>query len=574
LDFAIIALYFVVVIGAGFWFFRRAAQNLDAYFLGNNRLSWLALSMSGAVSTFDITGTMWIVSMLMLLGMRSLWIHWMWGWMMGAFFMAYMGKWVRRSDVMTGAEWMRTRFGSGTAGQVARMASAIMAVLIMAGLIGYAFQGIGKFAHVYVPDFSRTTLAFGIIGITTFYVLVGGLYSVVVTDVIQTVVVTIGALVIMGVAYLDLGTTDIASALPAGWMDLTPTWRIEGGGVYELFGVLVLVWVAKGLLVNAGGPGQTYDFQRFLAAKDPRDAALIGAAWSGFLIVRWGMCMGIALLALTHLGAPTDTEETMPWVLNTFLPSGLKGLVMAGLLAAFMSTFSSTVNAGAAYLVRDLYQPYFAPGASDRHLVSVSYIATILLVACGIAIGMQAESITEIWEWLMTGLTAAIVVPNVLRWYWWRINGWGYAAGTLVGTVCAFVPFFSDTPWPMYYTFPLVVSGSFIGTVLFTFATEPVAPETLRVFYTRVRPFGLWGPVRRAAQLPPEAGESAWRTVLNVVLGMTAVHGAYLAPMFLVGHWHLRSLGCVALTASACTALYFTWYRHLPVPEHRKPNAG
>ncbi len=571
LDYTIIALYFALVVGAGFWFLRRASQNLNAYFLGNNRLSWVALSMSGSVSTFDITGTMWIVSMLMLLGMRSLWIHWMWGWMMGAFFMAYMGKWVRRSNVMTGAEWMHTRFGMGPAGKVARAAAAIMAVVIMAGLIGYAFQGIGKFAHVYVPDLSRNTLAFIVIGITTLYVLAGGLYSVVVTDVIQTVVVTIGGVIIAGVAYVALGNEGAASALPADWMRLLPTWRIEGAEAYELFGILVIVWVVKGLLVNAGGPGQTYDFQRFLAARDPRDAAKIGAAWSGFLIVRWGMCMGIALLALTHAGAPTDTEETMPWVLNTFLPMGLKGFVLAGLLAAFMSTFSSTVNAGAAYLVRDLYQPHLARHASDRHLVTVSYIATSALVACGIAIGLQAKSIAQIWEWLMTGLTAGIIVPNVLRWYWWRMNGWGYAGGTLAGMLLAFVPLLDAEPWPMYYTFPFVVTGSLAASIALTYATGPVDLETLTVFYRRVRPFGLWGPVRRKAALPPDAGESAWRTGVNVLMGMTAVHGAYLAPMFLVGHWHLRALGCATLTAASCAVLYFTWYRHLPNPEPAGP---
>lgn len=221
LDIIIIVLYFGGIMVAGFWFARRAAKSLEDYFLGGKNIHWLALSMSGSVSNFDITGTMWIVSIIYLLGMKSMWHHWMWGVLLGAFFMAYMGKWVRRSNVMTAAEWMRTRFGDGTPGRVARVTYAFMAVLTQASFIGYAYQGIGKFASVYIPleelanQFANPTiialcttyesdvLATAIIAATTLYVTLGGLYSVVVTDVIQTVVLTLGSLFI---AWLGLVT--------------------------------------------------------------------------------------------------------------------------------------------------------------------------------------------------------------------------------------------------------------------------------------------------------------------------------------------------------------------------------
>ncbi|HQK77937.1 MAG TPA: sodium:solute symporter, partial [Candidatus Hydrogenedentes bacterium] len=227
LDYTIIALYFILVIGMGFVYRKRASQNLDAYFLGGKRIPWLWLAMSGSVSNFDITGTMWIVSMLFLMGMRSMWIHWMWGWMMGAFFLAFMGKWVRRSNVMTGAEWMLTRFGQGAGGQAARLAAALIAVVTMCGMIGYDFQGIGKFAYEFFPVFPPHTLALLIMGITTFYVLLGGLFSVVITDVIQTVFVTVAALLIAVVAYVQLSPDALRAALPPGWISLAPSWRIE-----------------------------------------------------------------------------------------------------------------------------------------------------------------------------------------------------------------------------------------------------------------------------------------------------------------------------------------------------------
>ena len=150
-DILAVAAYFILVIGAGFWYRRRASRNLEAYFLGGKSLHWSMLAMSGAVSNFDITGTMWMVSVLYVLGMQSWWHHWMWGVALPAFSLAYMARWVRRSKVMTAAEWMKTRFGEDAGGRSARYASAIMAIILTAAAIGYAFQGIGKFAAVYIP---------------------------------------------------------------------------------------------------------------------------------------------------------------------------------------------------------------------------------------------------------------------------------------------------------------------------------------------------------------------------------------------------------------------------------------
>jgi len=225
IDYAIIVLYFVAVIGTGFWYQRRASQNIESYFLGGKRIHWLALAMSGSVSNFDITGTMWIVTLITLFGMKSMWNHWMWGFLMGAFFLAFMGKWIRRSNVMTGAEWMVTRFGDGRDGFTARIAYTLMAVVTVAAFIGYAFQGIGKFTSVYI-DVDPRICATAIFAITTLYVLLGGLYSVVITDVIQTIVLTIGSIVIAVVAYVTVSPETIAGSVSSDWTSIVPVWRL------------------------------------------------------------------------------------------------------------------------------------------------------------------------------------------------------------------------------------------------------------------------------------------------------------------------------------------------------------
>ncbi len=589
IDYVIILLYFAVVIGLGFWYQKRASESLRAYFLGGKRIHWLALAMSGSVSNFDITGTMWIISILYVLGMKSMWHHWMWGVLMGAFFMGYMGKWVRRSNVMTAAEWMQTRFGSGPAGKLARTTSALIAVLFTACFIGYAYQGIGKFAAVYIPletlaehttspflqnlvtNGEPAFLALVIISLTTLYVILGGLYSVVVTDVVQTIILTIGSLFVAYLAWARLTPSALAS-LPADWTSLAVPWRIDDlagtdNAHFQFFGALVIIWVMKGLLLNLGGPAQMYDAQRFLAARDPRDAAKIGAAWSLFLIVRWAMCAGIALLAITGVAGVTDSEQVMPLVLLKFLPTGIRGIVIAGLLAAFMSTFSSSVNSGASFIVRDLWQPYFCPNAGDKQSVRFSYIATILLVLIGLGIGTQATSIAQIWSWMMMALGAGVVIPNVLRWYWWRMNGWGYAFGTLGGILLSLVALFFPNV-PAYYTFPLICAASLIASIAVSLTTKPTDDEILVAFYKSIRPFGLWKPIATKADLSIQElssrPESMSRTIVNVLLAMLAITGLYLFPMYLVGHWYLYSAIWLGLAIAAVFALKYTWYQFLP----------
>lgn len=571
IDFAIIVIYFIIVIGLGFWYQKRASKDLESYFLSGRSMHWLALAMSGSVSNFDITGTMWIVSLLFLLGMKSMWIHWMWGVMMGAFFMAYMGKWVRRSNVLTAAEWMVTRFGSGRGGLIARTSYALMAVVTLASFIGYAFQGIGKFAAIYVP-LEPSTCAIIVIVTTTLYVILGGLYSVVITQVIQTLILTLASIMIAVVAYTRLTPELLGSSIPADWTSLIPQWRIEGlAGTdhagYELFGALVIVWVIKGLLLNMGGPAQMYDFQLFLATRNPRDAAKVGAAWSLFLVVRWGMCAGITLLALSGIAHVTDPEQIMPIVLQKFLPAGLRGIVIAGLLAAFMSTFSATVNSAASFIVRDLFQPFFKSDANERQLVTYSRIATIGVVIIGIAIGFQAQSIAQIWNWIMMALGAGVIMPNVLRWYWWRMTGWGYAAGTLGGILLSLVALFKPDV-PMYAVFPPICTASLIASIAGSWLTRPVDDKILVNFYRTVRPFGMWKPIQRKSGLSDAElsvrSERPHLAILNTILGMIAVTGLYLFPMYLVGHWHKAALLCFGAAAAAVIILSVTWYRNLP----------
>ncbi|MEM8681204.1 MAG: hypothetical protein AAGF97_17800, partial [Planctomycetota bacterium] len=299
--------------------------------------------------------------------------------------------------------------------------------------------------------------------------------------------------------------------------------------------------------------------------------AKVGAGWSLFLIVRWGMAMGIALLAVVGIEDVTDPEQVMPLVLQDYLPIGVRGLVIAGLLAAFMSTFSSTINGGASYVIRDLWQPLFRPHASDRELIRASYLATLGIVIVGTLIGLNSGSIRSIFDWIMGALGAAFVIPNVLRWYWWRLNGFGYAGGTLAGLAMALIVPYVDALQPLYVAFPLICLVSLVATLICTWLTPATGDDVLSHFYSTVRPFGFWG---RYRQPNHQRGEGIGLALVNVVLGMLAIFSAYVAPMYFVSQVYKATLGYSVLAILSVVALKFTWYDNLPAASSEPPSSA
>jgi len=224
IDQIIVVLYLATIMAIGFAMKRKAAKGMSSYFLGGRQLPWWALAMSGSSSYFDITGTMWIVSTFIALGLKGMWVHMLWGFPITAFYLAYMGKWIRRSDAMTGAEWMKTRFGSGKAGDIARFSYTLFAILTICALLGYGAIGMGKFGSIFLP-FSPTTCAFLILGVTGAYVVLGGFHGIVRVEIVQTIVLSVGAIVFSIIGFSHFNGAEFASKIPAGRSDLWPSVR-------------------------------------------------------------------------------------------------------------------------------------------------------------------------------------------------------------------------------------------------------------------------------------------------------------------------------------------------------------
>jgi len=566
IDLAIIALYFAVVLTAGFWFTRKSARNMDSYFLGNKALPWWMLGLSGSASNFDITGTMWLVSLIYLLGFKAFWVFWIYAFLIGAFFMSYMGRWLRRTEAMTAAELIRVRFGEDTGGRIARTAAGSLQVLQLLFMVGYAFQGIGKFASTYLP-FSPTQCAAMIMGVTALYVVLGGFRSVIATDVIQAIILNVGALIVAIFAFIHIDPEVLHEKMSPSFLPVERAPEVVGTpyASYETFGLLCVIWVITGLLKSLGAAAGGYGEQRFLATRNVSDAAKAGAGWSLFLFFRWGMVAGIVYLAVTGPAGMEDSEKVLPTILRDYMPDGIRGFILAGLIAAFMSTFSSTLNAGASILVRDLVQP-FLPRLGEKHLIRISYLCTAGIVIVGLLIGTQAESINHIWTWICIGLSASVIIPSAMWWYWWRMNGWGYSIGVFSGAVLSLLVLFMPD-MPEYVYAPVINGVALLGCIFGSLATRPMEKQTLLLFYRKVRPKGFWKPVKHASGISDETLsrglDRTWRIVANVLLGTIAIFFINLFPFYLVGHWFAYAAATLAVFIACCATLYFTWYRKL-----------
>jgi len=296
------------------------------------------------------------------------------------------------------------------------------------------------------------------------------------------------------------------------------------------------------------------------------------------LIPRWILIGGITLLGLVFvtpefrkMGDNIDFETVLPFVINRFLPSGLVGVLLAGLLSSFMANFSATVNAGAAYLVNDIYKKHINPGADNRKLVRFSYLGSVLILIAGIVIGMFLSSITQITQWIVGGLYGGYTAANILKWYWWRFNGYGYFWGMLVGIIAALVvpatlpniaPSFHDPT----YAYPIILALSFIGCIVGALMTKPVDSEVLKNFYRNVRPWGFWKPVYEmvVAEDPSvKPNKNAARDLLNCLVGIPWQLMLVTIPLYVIFRDVRGTLVSLAVLISASNFLKKFWYDRL-----------
>ena len=580
----------------------KARKNLDQYFLGGNKIKWYLLGLSNASGMFDISGVMWTVTILFIYGLKSAWIPWLWPVWNQVFVMVFLAVWIRRSNVMTGASWILTRF-SGAGGQLSKNIIIVFAVVSAIGFVAYFFEGIGKFCDSILPwdlAFSSDLISISsenmyaliIVGITTLYTLRGGMMSVVATEVFQYVIMTISSIIIAVIAYNAVTYDQISNVVPGGWENLFFGWtmdldwsqtlpqlneKIKTDG-FEIIGALFMMMLFKGFFSSLAGPVPGYDMQRLLSAKNPYEAAKM----SGFTILvlfspRYLMIAAFAVLALVFLTpelsnmSQIDFETILPYSISKFVPVGLKGLLLAGLLAAFMGTFAAVINAAPAYIANDLLKNNLLPNKSEKTYVKYGYLSSLLLVVIGVIFGFFASSLNSITLWITASLFGGYTAANVLKWIWWRFNGYGYFWGMLIGLIASTIKLLFFSSWIDIYFFPIIFICSILGCLFGSLLTPPDDMEKLKSFYKSVKPWGFWKPVFEEIKKTDKnftKNKNFGRDMFNVFVGIIWQMSLVVWPMYLlIKKWDgfMISIAVVIITT---LLLKKFWYDNLKKEEN------
>jgi Na+/proline symporter len=607
LDISIILSYLFLLIFIGFYLKRRASQNLESYLLGGKSIPWYLLGLSNASGMFDISGTVWLVAITVVYGLKSIYIPWLWPVFNQIFLMVYLSAWLRRSECTTGAEWIGFRFGKDRGAVTSHWIIVVFAILVGLSMLAYGFIGMGKFIEIFlplktlfpfmsfVPD-AYTAHLWGILFtlIAVFYALMGGMMSIVWADVAQYVIMALAGIAVAFIAMSHLDLISFSALLPEGWYSpgfgrtLELDWsgkftefndKIASEG-YQLFSLFFGMVLLKGVLASIAGPAPTYDMQKILSTRSPREASLMSGSVTVILMpVRYLMITGFAVLGLIlfdqiegqirSASGAIDFELVLPAVVNhPWIPSGLTGLILAGLLAAFMSTFAGTLNAVQAYIVNDIYIKYFKKDASPRQASRANYLVGLVIVIISICFGVLAQDVNSVLQWVTGALYGSYIAANILKWHWWRFNGkgfaWGMAWGMIPALILPLIPYF-DRILPLYY-FPVILFFSVIGCICGTYSAPATEMEVLKKFYAKTRPWGFWGPVHEEvlAENPGfRKNSSAGRDLFNVAVGILWQTALVAAPIYLVLKQFWSCALALMIIGTATVVLKKNWYDKL-----------
>lgn len=601
LDISIIVVYLLLMLGIGWALRKKAARNKESYLMGGKKLPWYLLGMSDASDMFDISGTMWMVALCFVYGMKSIWIPWLWPVFNQVVLMVFLSKWLRRSNANTGAEWLASRFGTRGAGVTASHQVVVaFALLSCFGFLAYGFVGLGKFIEIFVPwsevknylpfDIAPQYVAhfYGIIFtlFATFYSILGGMHSIVLGDLIKYLIMTVAciAIAIIAAQHLRYQSLDI----PDGWLDPFFSWKLDldwsriapaanvkiAEDGFGLFGFFFMMMLFKGVFASLAGPAPNYDMQKILATSSPKDASKMSGFVSIVLLpVRYAMIIGLTVLGLLYYHTldlsngtgGVDFEKLLPAVINRYLPAGILGLVLTGLLGAFMGTFSGTVNAAQAYIVNDIYVKYINPQASVKKVMRMNYGSGLLVVVIGIILGFFAKNVNSVLQWIVGALYGGYIAANMLKWYWWRFNASGFFWGMVSGIIAALIfPYVSDG-LPLY-NWPWLFLISLAGSLMGTYSAPATDMAVLKAFYKTVKPWGYWKPVYRAVVKEDPAFVPNQRMgwdLLNVVIGIIGQLCLTLLPMYLVLWLKLPLLITLLILLLVILILKRTWWNRL-----------
>ena len=540
LDWTIVGAYFLLSLAVGIWASKQAGKDTRSFFLAGRNMPWWLLGVSMVATTFSTDTPNLVTDLVRQNGVSGNWTWWAFL-VTGMLTVFVYAKLWHRSGVLTDIEFYELRY-SGKAAAFLRGFRALYLGLVFNVLVmGAVSLAAIKFGEIVLglPGWVTLTIA---CSITLVYSTLGGLKAVIITDFVQFTLAMIGSvwgmMYILGLPQIGGLSNLLTHSNVVDKLALFPDMSDPNVWVPVLLVPLAVQWWASYYPGSEPGGGG-YIAQRMFSAKDESNAVsatfLFNAAH--YALRPWPWIL-IALASLVVFPELKDLQSAFPNLpadklghdvaypaMLTLLPSGLLGLVAASLIAAFMSTMSTQVNLGASYLVNDFYQRFIRPDASEKQLVAVGRMFTVISIILGGGLGLMLTSAGQAFNLLLM-IGAGTGLIYILRWFWWRINAYTEIVAMLSSLIIAGYMNFGNVDLDSWQK---IVIGAILTTIIWitaTFITPADDEETLLKFVKKVNP---GGPGWKKYQV--EGASEPWpvpQGILNMLLGFIAVYGFLL----------------------------------------------
>ena len=568
LDWAIVASALVLTFVPAVWLAGRAGSNTTEFFASGRSAPWWLVGVSMVATTFSTDTPNLVTNLVREGGVSSNWVWWAFllTGMLTVFF--YARLW-RRLGVLTDLEFYELRYSGPAASWVRGFRAVYLGLVFNVVIMAAVNLAAAKIANVLLGwPIGQTLLVCGVINVV--FAATSGLWGVLVTDFLQFGVAMTGSVAAAVYALRQPevgGLAGLARQIDPATLGILPDWS-DGTAVLAIFVVpLAVQWWAT-WYPGAEPGGGSYVAQRMLAARSERDA-LAGTLLfnvAHYALRPWPWIL-VALASLLVFPEVADVQRALPHVdpalighdmaypaMLTFLPAGLLGLMVAGLLSAYVSTISTHLNWGTSYLVHDLYRRFLRPDQSERHYVLAGRLVTALLMVAAGSLTFWLETARTTFD-LLLAIGAGTGLLYLLRWFWWRINAWSEIAAMASSFLLALAAFLGGRAGMAVPSHVLLVSTVAATTVVWlavTWLTPPTDPAVLRGFYRAVRPAGPgWAGVRRECG-GLESADDLPAAALGWVAGCVSVYSALFATgHFLLGHTGLAVLLAVMFVVSA-----------------------
>lgn len=531
LDWSIVIGYLVLSLLVGVYYSRRASTSTDEYFAAGRGLSWWLAGTSMVATTFAADTPLVVSGFIRSEGIYGNWLWWnvLMGGMLCVVF--YARLW-RRAGILTDMEFIELRY-EGKSASVLRAFMAVYSgvlancitigwvVLAMVKICGalFDFTAFTQWMNVTTgieADWGKLSLVSGLVVLTVIYTVLSGLWGVIMTDFVQFFFAMGGSIALAAMVLIKMGgPSEMVQQIAAAPGVQPKVFHMIPDFATATKLALITFMVQISIQWWGGGQGGGYIAQRLFSTRSEKDSvlAMLWFNFAHYALRPWPwIIVGLASLVYFPLSPGEDPEAAYPKMMVHLLPVGLRGLMVASLFAAFMSTITTQLNWGASYLVNDLYRRFLRKDADERHYVQVARIASLLLMVLGAIATWQMDVISQAWIYL-TLLTAGAGFVGLLRWFWWRVNPWSEISA-LVGSFLIT----NGMAWvKVAYKFGLISDQSYASCEWFyggdlwavrlfviivfctalwlvvTFLTKPVSDAHLEAFYRRVRPGGWWG---------------------------------------------------------------------------------